>query len=130
VPQPGAIVSEFDGDATDGIPGDEAPDVDGYIESPKPPEEVRQDAFPLPKDFEWSTLDISDPKQVRSFTLNRYILKKHLQNKEVYDLLSLNYVEDTDASFRFQYSAEFLQWYVIDDRSYMPDARFRYLQGR
>jgi glycylpeptide N-tetradecanoyltransferase len=32
--------------------------------------------------------------------------------KEVYDLLSLNYVEDDDASFRFQYSAEFLHWWV------------------
>lgn len=34
------------------------------------------------------------------------------QVKEVYDLLSLNYVEDDDASFRFQYSAEFLHWYT------------------
>jgi hypothetical protein len=35
-----------------------------------------------------------------------------MQCKEVYDLLSLNYVEDHDASFRFQYTAEFLEWYV------------------
>jgi hypothetical protein len=35
-----------------------------------------------------------------------------VQVKEVYDLLSLNYVEDDDASFRFQYSAEFLHWCV------------------
>jgi len=48
----------------------------------------------LPKDFEWTTLDIEDPKQ----------------NKEVYDLLSLNYVEDDQAGFRFQYSSEFLAW--------------------
>lgn len=33
-----------------------------------------------------------------------------LQIKEVYDLLSLNYVEDDEAAFRFQYSAEFLEW--------------------
>jgi hypothetical protein len=35
-----------------------------------------------------------------------------LQNKEVYDLLSLNYVEDDHAAFRFQYSSEFLAWYT------------------
>lgn len=33
------------------------------------------------------------------------------QNKEVYDLLSLNYVEDDNAAFRFNYSSEFLAWY-------------------
>ncbi|RDB20961.1 Glycylpeptide N-tetradecanoyltransferase [Hypsizygus marmoreus] len=75
-------------------PGEGPPLDDGYIEPSKSLEEVRQDPYPLPKDFEWTTLDIDDPKQ----------------NKEVYDLLSLNYVEDDDASFRFQYSSEFLQW--------------------
>ncbi|KAK7020539.1 Glycylpeptide N-tetradecanoyltransferase [Favolaschia claudopus] len=82
--------------ATQPVPqlGEGPPIDDGYIEPSKPREEVRQEPYPLPKDFEWSTLDINDPKQ----------------NKEVYDLLSLNYVEDDDASFRFQYSAEFLQW--------------------
>lgn len=35
-----------------------------------------------------------------------------LQIKEVYDLLSLNYVEDDEAAFRFKYSAEFLEWYT------------------
>ncbi|KAF7338223.1 Glycylpeptide N-tetradecanoyltransferase [Mycena venus] len=82
--------------ATQPVPqlGEGPPLDDGYIEPSKPREEVRQEPYPLPKDFEWSTLDINDPKQ----------------NKEVYDLLSLNYVEDEDASFRFQYSAEFLQW--------------------
>ncbi|KAF8212140.1 N-myristoyl transferase [Mycena galopus ATCC 62051] len=82
--------------ATQPVPqlGEGPPLDDGYIEASKPREEVRQEPYPLPKDFEWSTLDINDPKQ----------------NKEVYDLLSLNYVEDEDASFRFQYSAEFLQW--------------------
>ncbi|KAF8201746.1 N-myristoyl transferase [Pholiota molesta] len=67
---------------------------DGYIEPSKPREEVRQEPYPLPKDFEWSTLDMNDPAQT----------------KEVYDLLSLNYIEDDHAAFRFQYSAEFLAW--------------------
>ena len=35
-----------------------------------------------------------------------------LQLKEVYELLSANYVEDEQAAFRFRYTAEFLQWYV------------------
>ena len=35
------------------------------------------------------------------------------QTKEVYDLLCLNYVEDDHASFRFQYTAEFFEWFVV-----------------
>ena len=42
-------------------------------------------------------IDINDPSQLR----------------ELYELLSGHYVEDDDASFRFQYSAEFLSWYAI-----------------
>ena len=57
---------------------------------------MRKEPYPLPKEFEWSTVDLNDPGQT----------------KEVYDLLSLNYVEDEHAAFRFQYTAEFLQWYV------------------
>ncbi|KZT26399.1 N-myristoyl transferase [Neolentinus lepideus HHB14362 ss-1] len=74
--------------------GDEIPTDDGPIESSKLREEVRQDPYPLPKDFQWSIVDLSDSNQL----------------KEVYELLSLNYVEDHDATFRFQYTAEFLQW--------------------
>ncbi|KAI5121671.1 hypothetical protein M0805_002747 [Coniferiporia weirii] len=70
------------------------PSEDGYIEPPVPREQVRQDPYPLPKDFEWSSVDLDDPNQT----------------KEVYDLLCLNYVEDDNASFRFQYTAEFLEW--------------------
>lgn len=32
------------------------------------------------------------------------------QLKEVYELLTANYVEDSDATFRFDYSAEFFRW--------------------
>jgi len=82
--------------ATQPVPQlDEGPPLnDGYIEPPKHRDEIRQEPYPLPKDFEWTTLDIEDPKQIQ----------------EVYDLLSLNYVEDDHASFRFQYSSEFLKW--------------------
>ncbi|KAH8818790.1 N-myristoyl transferase [Flagelloscypha sp. PMI_526] len=73
----------------------EGPPIDdGYIEPSVPHDQVRQEAYPLPKEYEWSTVDIREPEQ----------------SKEVYNLLSLHYVEDDDASFRFQYSAEFLQW--------------------
>ncbi|KAF8965241.1 N-myristoyl transferase [Flammula alnicola] len=67
---------------------------DGYIEPSKPREEVRQEPYPLPKDFEWTTIDVNDPAQT----------------KEVYDLLTFNYIEDDHAAFRFQYTAEFLAW--------------------
>lgn len=54
-------------------------------------------------------------------TPNRYVLyvlvrppgSYRFQIKEVYDLLSLNYVEDDEAAFRFKYSAEFLEWYTF-----------------
>ena len=45
--------------------GDELTTNDGYFEPAVPPEQVRQDPYPLPKDFEWSILDINDAKQVR-----------------------------------------------------------------
>jgi glycylpeptide N-tetradecanoyltransferase len=39
---------------------------DGPIELAKSLEEIRQEPDPLPKDFEWSMLDISDAVQVRT----------------------------------------------------------------
>lgn len=36
-----------------------------------------------------------------------------IQIREVYELLSNNYVEDDDALFRFNYSAPFLQWALM-----------------
>ena len=57
-------------------PGDSAPEEDGYIEPSKPREEVRQDPYPLPKDFEWSIIDITEPAQVRTrqITYSLYLL--------------------------------------------------------
>ncbi|KAI0362380.1 N-myristoyl transferase [Trametes cingulata] len=74
--------------------GEAPPEEDGPIEPSKPREEVRQEPYPLPKEFMWSTVDIDKPDELR----------------ELYELLSANYVEDDDASFRFQYSAEFFLW--------------------
>ncbi|PVF98877.1 N-myristoyl transferase [Serendipita vermifera] len=77
--------------------GEAAPQQDGPIEASKPVSEVRQAPYPLPKDFEWVTVDITDAGEL----------------KELYELLSANYVEDDDASFRFNYSAEFLKWALM-----------------
>ncbi|KAH8106829.1 N-myristoyl transferase [Cristinia sonorae] len=74
--------------------GEDAPEEDGWIEPSKPSSEVRQEPYPLPKEFVWSYVDLSDDAQLR----------------ELWDLLSANYVEDDVASFRFLYSAEFLRW--------------------
>ncbi|TPX40811.1 hypothetical protein SeMB42_g05864 [Synchytrium endobioticum] len=73
---------------------DEKTEVDGPIEPDKADDQVRQEPYTLPKDFEWCTVNIDDEKEV----------------KELYELLSLNYVEDDDNMFRFDYSAAFLKW--------------------
>jgi glycylpeptide N-tetradecanoyltransferase len=57
-------------------------------------EEVRQEPLAMPAGFEWSTIDVSSEEQLT----------------DVYDLLTNNYVEDNDASFRFDYSTDFLTW--------------------
>ena len=44
--------------------------------------------------FEWCLVDLDDAEEL----------------KELYDLLDNHYVEDTDGSFRFKYSVEFLSW--------------------
>ena len=79
--------------------GDDGPTPDdlsrhGPIIPDKDPSELRQDPYNMPKGFEWSEVDISDPAQ----------------RGEVYDLLYQNYVEDDECMFRFDYSPEFLTW--------------------
>ncbi|KAK4547073.1 hypothetical protein LTR36_001294 [Oleoguttula mirabilis] len=44
--------------------------------------------------FEWCLVDLEDPEELQ----------------ELYDLLYNHYVEDTDGSFRFNYSTQFLAW--------------------
>ena len=70
--------------------------VEGPIDDPITVADVKQDAYKLPDSFEWSSCDMEDEKT----------------NKEVFDLLAANYVEDDDEMFRFQYSPEFLKWAV------------------
>ncbi|KAI9484034.1 MAG: acyl-CoA N-acyltransferase [Benjaminiella poitrasii] len=66
----------------------------GPIEPDIPYDEIRKEPIPLPKEFEWCEIDMQQEKEV----------------KELYELLTLNYVEDDDAQFRFDYSADFLHW--------------------
>ncbi|KAG0798956.1 hypothetical protein G6F22_003706 [Rhizopus arrhizus] len=66
----------------------------GPIEPDIPYDQIRKEPLPLPKEFEWCEIDMSQEKQV----------------KELYELLTFNYVEDDEAQFRFDYSAEFLKW--------------------
>jgi hypothetical protein len=47
------------------VPGDAAKTgQDGCIEPSKSSDEIRQEPYSLPKEFEWSIIDIDDPKQV------------------------------------------------------------------
>lgn len=92
---------------------------DGPIEKDKPSEEIKQEPYPLPKDFEWVTMDLGDPVQVRQNVRHCFIsvqnaddsrCTRDIQLKEVYELLTHNYVEDEQATFRFDYHAEFIRW--------------------
>ncbi|KAH7103465.1 Myristoyl-CoA:protein N-myristoyltransferase, N-terminal domain-containing protein [Auriculariales sp. MPI-PUGE-AT-0066] len=77
--------------------GEAPPQEDGYIDPALPRNEVRQEPYPLPKDFEWVAVDMTNQAELT----------------ELYELLSANYVEDDGATFRFKYSAEFLQWALM-----------------
>ncbi|KAL5039487.1 glycylpeptide N-tetradecanoyltransferase [Batrachochytrium dendrobatidis] len=76
---------------------DEEVSTDGVIEPNKQPEEIQQDPYPLHKEFEWTLLNFEDEQEI----------------KDVYQLLSANYVEDDEATLRFDYSAEFLKWALM-----------------
>ncbi|ORZ15800.1 acyl-CoA N-acyltransferase [Absidia repens] len=66
----------------------------GPIEPSIPVDQVSKELTALPKEFEWCELDMTIEKDA----------------KELYDLLTLNYVEDDEAQFRFDYSVNFLKW--------------------
>ncbi|GAA5888023.1 hypothetical protein JCM16303_000183 [Sporobolomyces ruberrimus] len=77
---------------------------EGPLEADKKPEEVRKEPIELHKDFRWVTIDLNNPNEL----------------KEVYELLTNHYVEDADASFRFDYAAEFIEW-ALKPAGYVPD---------
>ncbi|KAL2608665.1 hypothetical protein R1flu_027238 [Riccia fluitans] len=68
--------------------------AEGSIEPSGDLASVRQEPYNLPSTYEWSTCDINDENTM----------------KEIYTLLTNNYVEDDDNMFRFDYSVEFLRW--------------------
>jgi glycylpeptide N-tetradecanoyltransferase len=51
---------------------------DGYIEAPKLGKELRQKPYPLPKEFEWTIVDVNDPIQV-SILFHRFLSSGSLQ---------------------------------------------------
>lgn len=55
---------------------------------------VPKDPSPMVEGFEWVTMDLDNEAELT----------------EVFELLSDHYVEDADATFRFYYSASFLNW--------------------
>lgn len=68
--------------------------VNGPINDTVTVDQVRQEPLNMPAGFEWCDIDVTDPEQAQ----------------EIYNLLNLNYVEDDDCMFRFDYSVDFLQW--------------------
>ncbi|KAL2914677.1 glycylpeptide N-tetradecanoyltransferase [Polyrhizophydium stewartii] len=76
---------------------DEVVTDEGPIEPNKPISEIRAEPYPIHKDFEWVTVDLED----------------EAENRDVYELLSNNYVEDDEATLRFDYSAEFIKWALM-----------------
>ena len=66
------------------------------------PVKVSKQPDPLLAGFEWTTLDLTDDKELQ----------------ELWDLLTYHYVEDDDAMFRFRYSQSFLHWCVISPPSH------------
>jgi len=74
----------------------------GPLEEKQTVESVRKEGIPLPAQFEWCEVNLNDENEA----------------KEVYDLLTENYVEDDDNMFRFDYSVEFLRWAVLPPNYY------------
>jgi glycylpeptide N-tetradecanoyltransferase len=66
----------------------------GPIDPTKTPADVKDEPYNLPDAFQWHTCDVNDDSEI----------------KDIYTLLSENYVEDDDSMFRFDYSVEFLRW--------------------
>mmetsp|Transcript_4062 Transcript_4062/g.8736 ORF Transcript_4062/g.8736 Transcript_4062/m.8736 type:complete len:455 (+) Transcript_4062:199-1563(+) len=97
VPQNGAVSSSEVDSSEAAVP------TVGPLET-KTVSDVRQTPYALPKGFEWSTIDVEDPEQV----------------KEAYTLLTENYVEDDDNMFRFDYAPEFLEW-ALKPPGYSPE---------
>ncbi len=69
-------------------------DYDKAIDGEKTLDDIRPTPLDIAPGFHWANVDMTNDDEV----------------KEVYDLLTQNYVEDDDNMFRFDYSVKFLQW--------------------
>lgn len=58
------------------------------------PAQVSKEPYSLVTGFEWSTIDLEDPKQ----------------SEELHELLANHYIEDVNAMFRLNYSVSFFDW--------------------
>ena len=67
-------------------------DFNKPIDEVKTVSDIRQEPLEIPAGFHWSNINIENDDEC----------------KEVYDLLTENYVEDDDNMFRFDYSIKFL----------------------
>eukprot|EP00350_Pseudokeronopsis_sp_OXSARD2_P010766 CAMPEP_0170546070 /NCGR_PEP_ID=MMETSP0211-20121228/4432_1 /TAXON_ID=311385 /ORGANISM="Pseudokeronopsis sp., Strain OXSARD2" /LENGTH=334 /DNA_ID=CAMNT_0010850323 /DNA_START=273 /DNA_END=1276 /DNA_ORIENTATION=+ len=76
-------------------------------------EEIKADPLSIPDGFYWADVDITNNDEAR----------------EVYDLLTQNYVEDDDNMFRFDYSIPFLQW-ALTPPGYFTDWLFGVRGGK
>ncbi|CEP00361.1 Glycylpeptide N-tetradecanoyltransferase [Plasmodiophora brassicae] len=84
----------------------------GPIDKPRVVADVRPTPYALPEPYEWYDLDMTNPEEV----------------DQLYDLLTKNYVEDSDAMFRFDYSREFLCWALMPPgfrRDWHPAVRIK-----
>eukprot|EP00421_Protoceratium_reticulatum_P074737 CAMPEP_0168428958 /NCGR_PEP_ID=MMETSP0228-20121227/37125_1 /TAXON_ID=133427 /ORGANISM="Protoceratium reticulatum, Strain CCCM 535 (=CCMP 1889)" /LENGTH=472 /DNA_ID=CAMNT_0008443033 /DNA_START=122 /DNA_END=1540 /DNA_ORIENTATION=- len=66
----------------------------GPIDEMQNPDDVRDEPYSLPDQFEWCICNVDSDEEAH----------------EIYLLLSGNYVEDDDSMFRFDYSVPFLRW--------------------
>ncbi|ODN06142.1 Glycylpeptide N-tetradecanoyltransferase 1 [Orchesella cincta] len=90
-----ALYRQFEFWSTQPVPKmDEVITTNEPIEPDVPSDQIRTEPYSLPDGFSWDTLDLEDTSVL----------------KELYVLLSENYVEDDDCLFRFDYPPEFLKW--------------------
>lgn len=88
-------------------------DYDKAIDVVKKVSDIQAEPLDIPEGFHWSVVNIEDDEEC----------------KEVYDLLTQNYVEDDDNMFRFDYSIKFLQW-ALTPPGYKKDWLFGVRGGK
>lgn len=70
---------------------------EGHAIETKTVADVAQEPLPLLPGFEWTEIDVTNDAEL----------------EEAYRLLNINYIEDGEAMFRFDYSRDFLKWALL-----------------